>query len=152
MGNGSFPGVKWPGRGADHPPPPSADLVYVLQVYSTNREVLTVVTGHSSSLSLPSVNFVKQSSCASWLRSRLYVLYRKVSCASDLRPSWEKLNVTLRRMCQSLIASQPLWEQSRSSPPPPPQILTSDNGRCHRLRTTACRRIRIAAVVRKLLI
>ena len=23
MGTGSFPGVKWPGRGADHPPPSS---------------------------------------------------------------------------------------------------------------------------------
>jgi hypothetical protein len=23
---GSFPGVKWPGRGADHPPPPSAEV------------------------------------------------------------------------------------------------------------------------------
>jgi hypothetical protein len=21
-----FPGVKWPGRGADHPPPPSAEV------------------------------------------------------------------------------------------------------------------------------
>jgi hypothetical protein len=26
MGTGSFPGVKWPGRGADHPPPPSAEV------------------------------------------------------------------------------------------------------------------------------
>jgi hypothetical protein len=26
MGNGSFPGVKRPGRGADHPPPPSAEV------------------------------------------------------------------------------------------------------------------------------
>jgi hypothetical protein len=24
--NGSFPGVKRPGRGADHPPPPSAEV------------------------------------------------------------------------------------------------------------------------------
>jgi hypothetical protein len=27
MGTGSFPGVKRPGRGADHPPPPSAEVV-----------------------------------------------------------------------------------------------------------------------------
>jgi len=26
MGTGSFPGVKWPGRGVDHPPAPSARL------------------------------------------------------------------------------------------------------------------------------
>jgi hypothetical protein len=26
MDTGSFPGVKWPGRGADHPPPPSAEV------------------------------------------------------------------------------------------------------------------------------
>jgi hypothetical protein len=26
MGTGSFPGVKWPGRGADHPPPASAPV------------------------------------------------------------------------------------------------------------------------------
>jgi hypothetical protein len=25
-GTGSFPGVKRPGRGADHPPPPSAEV------------------------------------------------------------------------------------------------------------------------------
>jgi hypothetical protein len=27
MGTGSFPGVKRPGRGADHPPPPRAEVV-----------------------------------------------------------------------------------------------------------------------------
>ena len=27
MGNGSFPGVKRPGRGADHPPPSSAEVM-----------------------------------------------------------------------------------------------------------------------------
>jgi hypothetical protein len=26
MGAGSFPGVKWPGRGADHPPPSSSEV------------------------------------------------------------------------------------------------------------------------------
>jgi hypothetical protein len=26
MGTGSFPGVKRPGHGADHPPPPRAEL------------------------------------------------------------------------------------------------------------------------------
>jgi hypothetical protein len=26
MGTGSFPGVKWPGRGADHPPPSSSEV------------------------------------------------------------------------------------------------------------------------------
>jgi hypothetical protein len=26
MGSGSFPGVKRPGRGDDHPPPPSAEV------------------------------------------------------------------------------------------------------------------------------
>jgi hypothetical protein len=26
MGTGSFPGVKRQGRGADHPPPPSAEV------------------------------------------------------------------------------------------------------------------------------
>jgi hypothetical protein len=26
MGTGSFPGVKWPGRGADHPHPPRAKV------------------------------------------------------------------------------------------------------------------------------
>jgi hypothetical protein len=27
MGTGSFPGVKLPGRGADHPPPSSAEVM-----------------------------------------------------------------------------------------------------------------------------
>ena len=26
MGTGSFPGVKWPGRGVDHPPPSSTEV------------------------------------------------------------------------------------------------------------------------------
>jgi len=26
MGTESFPGVKWPGRGVDHPPPSSAEV------------------------------------------------------------------------------------------------------------------------------
>jgi hypothetical protein len=27
MGTGSFPGIKRPGRGADHPPPPSVEVM-----------------------------------------------------------------------------------------------------------------------------
>ena len=26
MGTGCFPGVKWPGRGVDHPPPSRAEV------------------------------------------------------------------------------------------------------------------------------
>jgi hypothetical protein len=26
VGTGSFPGVKWPGHGADHPPPSSTEV------------------------------------------------------------------------------------------------------------------------------
>jgi hypothetical protein len=32
-GTGSFPGVKWPGRGADHPPPSSAEVKKELELY-----------------------------------------------------------------------------------------------------------------------
>jgi len=33
MGSGSFPGVKWPGRGVDHPPPSSAEVKEILELY-----------------------------------------------------------------------------------------------------------------------
>ena len=33
MGTGSFPGVKRPGRGVDHPPPPSAEVKVRLRLY-----------------------------------------------------------------------------------------------------------------------
>jgi hypothetical protein len=33
MGTGSFPGVKQPGRGIDHPPPPSADVKERVALY-----------------------------------------------------------------------------------------------------------------------
>jgi hypothetical protein len=33
MGNGSFPGVKRPGRGVDHPPSSSADVKERVQLY-----------------------------------------------------------------------------------------------------------------------
>jgi hypothetical protein len=33
MGTGSFPGVKWPGRGADHPPPTSAEVKERVELY-----------------------------------------------------------------------------------------------------------------------
>ena len=33
MGTGSLPGVKWLGRGADHPPPSSAEVANGLEIY-----------------------------------------------------------------------------------------------------------------------
>jgi len=33
MGNGSFLGVKWPGHGANHPPPYSADVKGRVELY-----------------------------------------------------------------------------------------------------------------------
>ena len=37
MGTGSFLGVKLPGRGADHPPPSSAEVMKGLGYTSTHR-------------------------------------------------------------------------------------------------------------------
>jgi len=33
MGTGSFPGIKWPGRGVDHPPPSSAEVKERIELY-----------------------------------------------------------------------------------------------------------------------
>ena len=33
MGTGSLPGVKWPGCGVDHPPPPSAEVKEIAQLH-----------------------------------------------------------------------------------------------------------------------
>jgi hypothetical protein len=33
MDTGSFPGVKWPGRGVDHPPPYSAEVKERIELY-----------------------------------------------------------------------------------------------------------------------
>jgi len=33
MGTGSFPGVKRPGRGFHHPPPSSAEVKEIVQLY-----------------------------------------------------------------------------------------------------------------------
>jgi len=33
IGTGSFPGVKWPGRGVDHPPPSSAEVKERVELY-----------------------------------------------------------------------------------------------------------------------
>ena len=33
MGTGSFPGVKWPGRGVDHPPPSSSEVKERAELY-----------------------------------------------------------------------------------------------------------------------
>jgi len=33
MGTGSLPGVKWPGRGVDHPFPPSAEVKERVELY-----------------------------------------------------------------------------------------------------------------------
>jgi len=33
MGTGSFPGVKWPGRGVDNPPPYSAEVKGKVELY-----------------------------------------------------------------------------------------------------------------------
>jgi hypothetical protein len=33
MGYGSFPGVKRPGRGVDHPPPSSAEVKEIVELY-----------------------------------------------------------------------------------------------------------------------
>jgi hypothetical protein len=35
MGTGSFPGVKRPGRGVDHPPPSSVEVKERVELYST---------------------------------------------------------------------------------------------------------------------
>ena len=45
MGTGSFPGVKQPGRGADHPPPSSTEVIerVELDLYSTSGPSWPVV-------------------------------------------------------------------------------------------------------------
>ena len=35
MGTGSFPGVKRPGRGVDHPPPSSAEVIKIEYSYTS---------------------------------------------------------------------------------------------------------------------
>ena len=37
MGTGSFPGVKWPGRGVDHPPLSSAEVKERVELYLDSR-------------------------------------------------------------------------------------------------------------------
>jgi hypothetical protein len=46
MGTGSFPGVKRPGRGADHPPPSSAEVKKELSYTSTPLWAFGSVTGY----------------------------------------------------------------------------------------------------------
>jgi hypothetical protein len=45
MSTGSFPGVKWPGRGVDHPPPSSAEVKErgKLYLYSTSGELKIII-------------------------------------------------------------------------------------------------------------
>jgi hypothetical protein len=45
VGTGSFPGVKWPGRGIDHPPPPKAEIKgrVELCLYSTSGPSWSVI-------------------------------------------------------------------------------------------------------------
>jgi len=54
MGTGSFPGVKRPGRGVDHPPPYSAEVKerVELYIYSTSRPSRPVI-GRPLPLPLP---------------------------------------------------------------------------------------------------
>jgi hypothetical protein len=61
MGTGSFPGVKRPGRGADHPPPSSAEVKKEYSYTSTHPlgqfrpatgRLYLFITGPSSSISL----------------------------------------------------------------------------------------------------
>jgi len=54
MGTGSFPGVKWPGRGVDHPPPSSAEVKerVELYLYSPTGPLLPVL-GRNLPLALP---------------------------------------------------------------------------------------------------
>jgi len=33
MGTGSFPGIKWPGAGTDHPTPPNAEVKERVELY-----------------------------------------------------------------------------------------------------------------------
>jgi hypothetical protein len=43
---GSFPEVKWPGRGVDHPPPLSAEVKERVEPYLYNLKCLCVYTSH----------------------------------------------------------------------------------------------------------
>jgi len=40
LGTGSFPGVKRPGRGVNHPPPPSAEVKEGVKLYLYSPSVL----------------------------------------------------------------------------------------------------------------
>jgi hypothetical protein len=109
-------------------------------------------TVQSSSLSRPSVNFVKHSYCIRAKKRNVRAVPLGNSCASDLRPSWEKLNVIFKRICPSLIPNH--FENSTPPPKKKPaagsRFLTSDYGLPHWPAT--CRQIRNAAAVRMLLI
>jgi hypothetical protein len=51
MGTGSFPGVKWPGRDADNPPPSSVEVIERVELYlcSTSGFLWPVRGGELSS-------------------------------------------------------------------------------------------------------
>ena len=38
LGTGSFPGLKQPGRGVDHPPPSSAEVEETVELYICGRQ------------------------------------------------------------------------------------------------------------------
>jgi hypothetical protein len=57
VGTGSLPGVKWPGRGVDHPHPSSAEVKEKVELYSTSG-LSWSVTGRSLPLPLPSQNTI----------------------------------------------------------------------------------------------
>ena len=72
MGTVSFPGVKRPGRGVDHPPPPSTEVKkrVELYLYSPSGTSWRVLGRTSSLLSLFSDSYLFTSFCSAdrWLR------------------------------------------------------------------------------------
>jgi hypothetical protein len=66
MGTGSFPGVKRPGRDADHPPPPSAEVELLVYLYSPSGPLVAcyrvtfTFTFNQPNKHIKTVNYIKR--------------------------------------------------------------------------------------------
>ena len=95
MGAGSFPGVKRPGRGVDHPPPPSAEVKERVEPYispsAPSWPVLrwTLPFHQNIVCSFPPFYFSRRTGTVHWLEKKLLVhlhitaVYRSIDRSID---------------------------------------------------------------------